>query len=149
MELATLPWKRLHFLKEKEDPGAFVIPICLEAKIDLNALADTGFDINVMPFRIYSKLGRDEVKPVNQGITMLNHSKIEPMGVLKDVLCQLGVTTIIAKFLILDMLVDKEVPIHVGRGFLYTCGSILDTMKELRLPLMGSAIKNLVQTRQM
>ncbi|GJU53227.1 hypothetical protein Tco_1226941 [Tanacetum coccineum] len=33
------------------------------------------------------------------------------MGVLKDVLCQLGVTTIIAKFLILDMPMDKEVPI--------------------------------------
>ncbi|GJX38172.1 hypothetical protein Tco_0251475 [Tanacetum coccineum] len=37
-------------LKEKEDPGAFIIPIRLEAKIDLNALADTGSDINVMPF---------------------------------------------------------------------------------------------------
>ncbi|GJX40959.1 hypothetical protein Tco_0255949 [Tanacetum coccineum] len=37
-------------LKEKEDPGAFVIPIRLEAKIDLNALADTGSDINVMSF---------------------------------------------------------------------------------------------------
>nr|GEU66154.1 hypothetical protein [Tanacetum cinerariifolium] len=60
-------------LKEKEDPCAFVIPIRLEAKVNLNALADT-----------------------------------EPMGVLKDMLCQVGVTTIIAKFLILDMHVDKE-----------------------------------------
>ncbi|GJX91093.1 hypothetical protein Tco_0344419 [Tanacetum coccineum] len=60
---------------------------------------------------------------------MLNHSKAEPMGLLKDVLCQVGVTTIIAKFLILDMHVDKEVPILVERGFLYTCGSILDTIE--------------------
>ncbi|GKF22818.1 hypothetical protein Tco_0075140, partial [Tanacetum coccineum] len=82
-----------------------------------------------MPFRIYAKLGRDEVKPVNRGITMLNYSKAEPMGLLKDVLCQVGVTTIIAKFLILDMHVDKEVPILVERGFLYTCGSILDTIE--------------------
>ncbi|GKF07221.1 hypothetical protein Tco_0041445, partial [Tanacetum coccineum] len=77
---------------EKEDPGAFIIPIRLEAKIDLNALADT-----------------------------------EPMGVLKGVLCQVGVTTIIAKFLILDMPIDRDAPILVGRGFLYTCGSILNT----------------------
>ncbi|GJW34178.1 ribonuclease H-like domain-containing protein [Tanacetum coccineum] len=112
-------------LKEKENPGPFVILIRLEVKIDLNALADTGSDTNVMPFRIYSKLGRDEVKPMNRGITMLNHSKAEPMGLLKDVLCQIGVTTIIAKFLILHMPVDKEVLILVGRGFLYTCGSIL------------------------
>ncbi|GJT61259.1 hypothetical protein Tco_1004792 [Tanacetum coccineum] len=86
-------------LKEKEDPSAFVIPISLEAKINLNALADTGSDINA-----------------------------EPMGLLKDVLCQVGVTTIIVKFLILDMLVDKEVPILVERGFLATCESILNTI---------------------
>nr|GEW03967.1 retrovirus-related Pol polyprotein from transposon TNT 1-94 [Tanacetum cinerariifolium] len=108
-------------LIEKEDPGAFVIPIRLEAKINLNALADIGFDINVMPYRVYKELGRYEVKAVNRAITMLNHSKAESMGILKDVLCQVGVTTIIAKFLILDMPIDIDTPILVGRGFLYTC----------------------------
>ncbi|GJS29768.1 hypothetical protein Tco_0490388 [Tanacetum coccineum] len=53
--------------------------------------------------------------------------QVEPMGVLKDVLCQVGVTTIIVKFLILDMPIDRDAPILVGRGFLYTCGSILNT----------------------
>ncbi|GKA40080.1 retrovirus-related pol polyprotein from transposon TNT 1-94 [Tanacetum coccineum] len=114
-------------LNEKEDPGAFIISIRLEAKINLNALADTGSDIDVMPYQIYAKLGREEVKKVNRGITMLNHLKAEPMGVLKDILCQVGVTTIIVKFLILDMPIDRHAPILVGRGFLYTCGSILNT----------------------
>nr|GEZ30907.1 hypothetical protein [Tanacetum cinerariifolium] len=41
---------------------------------------------------------------------------------------KVGVTTIIVIFLILDMLVDKEVLILVGRGFLATCGSILNTI---------------------
>ncbi|GJS61557.1 polynucleotide 5'-hydroxyl-kinase NOL9, partial [Tanacetum coccineum] len=94
-------------LQEKEGPGAFIIPIRLEAKIDLNALADTSSDINVMSYRIYAKLGREEVKKVNRGITMMNHSKAEPMGVLKDVLCQVGVSAIISKFLILDMPIAK------------------------------------------
>ncbi|GJX49142.1 hypothetical protein Tco_0275987 [Tanacetum coccineum] len=58
---------------------------------------------------------------------MLNHSKAEHMGVLKDVLCQVGVTTIIAKFIILYMPIDRDAPILVGRGFLCTCGSILNT----------------------
>ncbi|GKC86084.1 hypothetical protein Tco_1141801 [Tanacetum coccineum] len=91
-------------LIEKEDPGAFVIPIRLEAKIDLNALANTSSDINVMPFRIYKELGRKEVKPVNRGITMSNHSKAEPIG---------------------------YTPIIVGRGFLYTCGSILNIIERI------------------
>ncbi|GJX40958.1 hypothetical protein Tco_0255948 [Tanacetum coccineum] len=62
---------------------------------------------------------------------MLNHSKAKPMGVLKDVLCQVGVTTIIAKFLILDMPIDRDAPILVGRGFLYTCSSILNTKDKI------------------
>ncbi|GJV03214.1 hypothetical protein Tco_1336783 [Tanacetum coccineum] len=49
--------------------------------------------------------------------------------ILKDVLCQVGVTTILANFLILDIPVDRDVPIVVGRSFLYTCGSILNTIK--------------------
>ncbi|GJV57668.1 hypothetical protein Tco_1458673 [Tanacetum coccineum] len=75
-------------LIEKEDPGAFVIPIILEAKINLNALADTSFDINVMPYCVYKELGREELKNVNRGITMLNYSNVEPMWLLKVVLCQ-------------------------------------------------------------
>ncbi|GKF61414.1 hypothetical protein Tco_0181468 [Tanacetum coccineum] len=38
-------------LIEKEDPRAFMIPIRMEGKINLNALADTGSNINVMPYR--------------------------------------------------------------------------------------------------
>ncbi|GJT19646.1 hypothetical protein Tco_0878352 [Tanacetum coccineum] len=76
-------------LIEKEDPRAFVIPIRLEDKIKFNALDDTGSDINVVPYRVYKELGREELKNVNRGITMLNHSKAELMRLLKDVLCQI------------------------------------------------------------
>ncbi|GJX51743.1 hypothetical protein Tco_0278588 [Tanacetum coccineum] len=66
----------------------FVCKMGKNSKINLNALADTGFDINVMPYRVYKELGREEVTDVKRGITMLNHSKAEPIGLLKDVLCQ-------------------------------------------------------------
>ncbi|GJW83323.1 hypothetical protein Tco_0156468 [Tanacetum coccineum] len=49
-------------LKEKEDPRAFVIPIRLEGEINLNALAYTGSDINVRPYRVYMELGHGELK---------------------------------------------------------------------------------------
>nr|GEV76204.1 agenet-like domain, agenet domain [Tanacetum cinerariifolium] len=100
-----------------------------EAKFNFHAIADTGSNINVMPYRIYEKLGREKVKTVSHGITMLDHSKAELMGILKDVLCQVGVTTILAKFLILYVPIDYDVPIVIGRSFLYTCGSILNTIK--------------------
>ncbi|GJU92710.1 hypothetical protein Tco_1317466 [Tanacetum coccineum] len=54
-----------------------------------------------------------------------------------NVLCQVGVTTMIAKFLILDIPIDRDAPIVVGRGFLYTMGSILNTPERLFLTFDG------------
>ncbi|GKE25578.1 hypothetical protein Tco_1440962, partial [Tanacetum coccineum] len=42
-----------------------------------------------------------------------------------------GVTTIIAKFLILNIPIDRDAPIVVGREFLYTIGIILNTLEKL------------------
>ncbi|GJR55914.1 ribonuclease H-like domain-containing protein [Tanacetum coccineum] len=118
-------------LNEKDDPGAFIFPIRLKGKVNENALADTGSDINTMPYQIYETLGREEMKKIDRVITMINHTQAKAMGKLSNVLCQVGVTTIIAKFLILDIPIDRDAPIVVGRGFLYTMGSILNTPKRL------------------
>ncbi|GJU50033.1 hypothetical protein Tco_1219588 [Tanacetum coccineum] len=98
-------------LKEKDDPRAFIFPIRLEGHVNKNALADTVSDINTMPYRIYEQLGREDVKKVDRGITMINHTQAEAMGILTNVLCQVGVTTLIAKFLILDIPIDRDAPI--------------------------------------
>ncbi|GKC75626.1 integrase, catalytic region, zinc finger, CCHC-type containing protein, partial [Tanacetum coccineum] len=118
-------------LKEKEDPRAFIFPIRLEGQVNENALADTGSDINTMPFHIYVQLGRDDMKKVDRGITMINHTQAEAMGILTNVLCQVGVTTLIAKFLILDIPIDRDSPIVVVRGFLRTIGAIVNTTERL------------------
>nr|GEY28419.1 hypothetical protein [Tanacetum cinerariifolium] len=89
-------------LIEKDDPGAFVILIRLKGKINLNALVITGSNINA-----------------------------EPMRLLSNVLYHVGVTTIIAKFLILDMPIDRDTSILAGRGFLHTCGGILNTIDNI------------------
>ncbi|GJS45689.1 hypothetical protein Tco_0595810 [Tanacetum coccineum] len=93
--------KEYKAIKEKEDLGVFVLPI-----------------------------RRDNVKLVDDRISMLDHSTAEPMGILKDVLCQVRVTIILAKFLILDIPVNRDVPIVVRRSFLYTCGGVINTIKK-------------------
>ncbi|GJX92631.1 reverse transcriptase domain-containing protein [Tanacetum coccineum] len=118
-------------LKEKDDPGAFIFPIRLEGQVNENALANTGSDINTMPYRIYEQLGREDMKKVDRGITMINHTQAEAMGMITNVLCQVGVTTLIAKFLILDILIDRDSPIVVGQGFLRTIGGIVNTSERL------------------
>ncbi|GJW39548.1 DNA-directed DNA polymerase [Tanacetum coccineum] len=118
-------------LKEKDNPGAFLFPIRLEGQVNKNALADTGSDINTMPFRIYVQLGREDMKKVDRGITMINHTQAEAMRILINVLCQVGVTTLIAKFLILDIPIDRDSPIVIGQGFPRTIGGIVNTPERL------------------
>ncbi|GKE19055.1 hypothetical protein Tco_1426632 [Tanacetum coccineum] len=84
-----------------------------------------------MPYRIYKQLGREEIKKVDRGITMINHIQAEAIGILTNVLCQVGVTTLIAKFLILDIPIDRDAPIVVDRGFLRTIDGIINTPERL------------------
>ncbi|GJZ72286.1 gag protease polyprotein [Tanacetum coccineum] len=114
------------WIKEKKDPGAFLFPIRLEGRINKNALADTGSDTNTMPYRIYEQLGRDDIMKEERNITMINYTEAEVTGQLVNVLCQVGFTTLSAKFLILEILVDRDAPIVVGRGFLDTIGGNID-----------------------
>ncbi|GKE03061.1 reverse transcriptase domain-containing protein, partial [Tanacetum coccineum] len=118
-------------LKEKEDLEAFIFPIRLEGQVNKNALVDIGSDINTMPYRIYEQLGREDMKKVDRGITMINHTQAEAMGILTNVFCQVGVTTLIANFLILDIPIERDSPIVVGHGFLRTIGAIVNTPERL------------------
>nr|GFC91241.1 hypothetical protein [Tanacetum cinerariifolium] len=59
------------------------------------------------------------------------------MGILMSVLCQVGVTALIAKFMILDIPIDRDAPIVVGRGFLCTIGGIVNTPERLILTFDG------------
>ncbi|GJZ03606.1 hypothetical protein Tco_0536881 [Tanacetum coccineum] len=52
----------------------------LEGKVNENTLA--GSDINTMSYRIYETLGREEMKKVDRGIMMINHTQAEAMGYL-------------------------------------------------------------------
>ncbi|GJV14121.1 hypothetical protein Tco_1359444 [Tanacetum coccineum] len=64
-----------------------------------------------MPFRIFETLRREDMKKIDRGITMINHTQAEAMGKLFNVLYQVGVTTTITKFLILDIPIDRDAPI--------------------------------------
>ncbi|GJY80994.1 hypothetical protein Tco_0493745 [Tanacetum coccineum] len=46
-------------IKEKINPGAFVLPIWLEGRFDTHALADTSSNINIIPYHIFEKLGKE------------------------------------------------------------------------------------------
>ncbi|GKE53527.1 hypothetical protein Tco_1488683, partial [Tanacetum coccineum] len=80
-------------------------------------IKDTGSDINTMPYRIFKTLGREDMKKIDKGIIMIDHTQAEAMGKLSNVLCQVGVTIIIAKFLILYIPINRDAPIVVAARF--------------------------------
>nr|GEV95308.1 hypothetical protein [Tanacetum cinerariifolium] len=94
-------------LREKDDLGAFIFPMRLE--------------------------GREEITKVDRRITMINHTQAKAVGILINVLCQVGVTTIIAKFIILDIPIDRDVLIVIGQGLLYTTESDSDDEEEYQI----------------
>ncbi|GKF74642.1 integrase, catalytic region, zinc finger, CCHC-type containing protein, partial [Tanacetum coccineum] len=98
----------------------------LEGRINENTQADTRSDTNTMPYRIYEQLGRDDIMKEERNITMINYTKAKVTGRLVNVLCQVGFTTLSAKFLILEILVDWDTPIVVGCGFLDTIRGNID-----------------------
>ncbi|GJT04212.1 putative reverse transcriptase domain-containing protein [Tanacetum coccineum] len=62
----------------------------------------------------------------DRNITMINYTEAEVTGRLVNVLCQVGFTTLSARFLILEIPIDQDAPIVVGRGFLDTVGGNID-----------------------
>ncbi|GKE15865.1 copia protein, partial [Tanacetum coccineum] len=91
------------------------ISMRLEGRINENALADTGSDTNTIPYRIYEQLGRDDIMKEERNKTMINYTEAEVTGRLVNVLCQVGFTTLSAKFLILEILVDRDAPIVIKK----------------------------------
>nr|GEW51344.1 hypothetical protein [Tanacetum cinerariifolium] len=79
-------------IKEKGDPGFFMLPIHLEGKYNYHAL-------------------------------------YEDHGMFARCPLPSRVTTILADFMLLDVPVDRDVAIIVGRSFLYTCGDIMNTIR--------------------
>ncbi|GJZ84390.1 hypothetical protein Tco_0649729 [Tanacetum coccineum] len=85
------------------------------------------------PFKILAKVGtvayRLEIpEQLSQDPT---HTQAEAIGILTNVLCQVGVTTLIAKFMILDIMIDHDSLIVIGRGFLHTIGGIVNAPERL------------------
>ncbi|GJR99014.1 hypothetical protein Tco_0315523 [Tanacetum coccineum] len=78
-------------IREKNDQRVFVLPIRLEGNYERHALVDTGSNINVMPYRIYESLRRDQVKPINKKrslcLTTLKRNPLEGTTTTFDGVC--------------------------------------------------------------
>ncbi|GKC51389.1 putative ribonuclease H-like domain-containing protein [Tanacetum coccineum] len=94
--------------------------------VEMSALADTGASVSVLPYCIFKNLGLGDPKPYNSNLTMADNTQSKAMREVKNVRIQIGYQAYLVDFLILDIPVDKELPLLLGRPFLRTCGAVID-----------------------
>ncbi|GJS48754.1 chlorophyll A/B binding protein of LHCII type 1-like protein [Tanacetum coccineum] len=108
------------------DPSNFVLPVKVNRTIKMNALADTGASVSVLPYCLFMNLGLGDPKPYNSNLTMADNKQAKAMGEVKNVRIQIRYQAYLVDFLILDIPMDKELPLLLGSPFLRTCGAVID-----------------------
>ncbi|XP_042065519.1 uncharacterized protein LOC121809035 [Salvia splendens] len=111
---------------KQRDPGQFIIRCSIgEGKVD-KTLCDLGASINIMSLKYYEKLNIGPLKTSDVIIRLAENSTIKTVGMIEDVLVKVDDFNFPTDFIILDMKVDKNVPLILGRYFLATCKALID-----------------------
>nr|GEZ93903.1 hypothetical protein [Tanacetum cinerariifolium] len=70
--------------------------------------------------------GLRDPRPYQTNLTMADNTQAKAMEEVKNVRIQIGYQAYAVDLLILDIPVDPELPLLLGRPFLRTCGAIID-----------------------
>ncbi|GJW89266.1 reverse transcriptase domain-containing protein [Tanacetum coccineum] len=100
--------------------GNFVIPCSIGRLKIKNALADQGYDANIMPLSIYNKLSSEKPVWTNIRLSLANHSYLYTLGLAKDVLIDAAGFVYPVNFVILNIKEDEYMPLILGTPFLTT-----------------------------
>ncbi|GJZ08116.1 reverse transcriptase domain-containing protein [Tanacetum coccineum] len=114
-------------LPEKlRDPGKFLIPCDFPKIVECLALADLGASINLMPLSIWKKLSLPELTPTQMILELADRSTTSPSGIAEDVFVKVGKFHFPDDFVVVDYVVDPQVPLIIGRPFLRTARTLID-----------------------
>lgn len=109
-----------------KDPGSFTLPCELGEIHITKALCDLGASINLMPYSLCRKLALGEPKETGMYLQLADRSIKRPKGIIEDLLVKVGKFIFPVDFVVMDMEIDKEVPLILGRPFLNTARALID-----------------------
>ncbi|GJT61162.1 reverse transcriptase domain-containing protein [Tanacetum coccineum] len=123
------------------DPGKFLIPCDFPELVECLALADLGASINLMPLSIWKKLSLPELTPTQMILELADRSTTSPSGIAEDVFVKVGKFHFPADFVVVDYVVDPQVPLILERPFLRMAHALIDVYgEELTLRVDDEAI---------
>nr|GEW12265.1 reverse transcriptase domain-containing protein [Tanacetum cinerariifolium] len=116
------------------DPESFLIPCNFNKTFSYNALADLGSNINLMPYSLYAKLSLKTLKHTKMSVRLADISFQYPVGIVENMLIEVGKFTFPANFVILKIEKDNKVPLILGRPILHTADAVIRVkQKQLNL----------------
>ncbi|XP_070043351.1 uncharacterized protein LOC142173750 [Nicotiana tabacum] len=132
------------------DPGIFTIPYSLGSEKFDKALCDSGASINLMPLSVFRKMEGElgMIKSIPVSLQLADQTTILPEGIIEDILVRVDKFVFPIDFIVVDMEVNKEVPLILGRSFLCTGRAILNIC-EGQLMLKVSNKKVVFQMKRM
>ena len=131
-ESNTLPGGQLYgsLMKQKLVPkqgfrGIFKIPCGIGKLRGLDAIADQGSEVNLMPVSIYTKLTSQAPSLSRIKLSFASHSYEYPLGIAEDVLINVDGFLYPVDFVIVDRH-GKDTPIILGEPFIATARARID-----------------------
>ncbi|CAM8956682.1 unnamed protein product [Rhodiola kirilowii] len=117
-----------------KDPGAFTVTCGIgEAQIH-KCLIDMGAAVNAMPYSLYYLLGLGPLKPPRSNIELGDKSCIKPIGMLEDLILDVGELVVATDFYVIETKETSEdgpPTLILGRPFLYATKAWIDMGKGL------------------
>ncbi|KAF8100587.1 hypothetical protein N665_0221s0064 [Sinapis alba] len=118
-------------LKNKSDPEKFAVPCLIKGNEYPCVLCDIGSSISIMSKTIAEELNL-QIEPSNDSFTFVDCSKVNSRRIVKDVPVQINNTLVPVEFHVMDIQIDWNSSLLLGREFMATVGAICD-MKQIRL----------------
>jgi hypothetical protein len=115
--------------KKEKDPGSFSIPCILGSHVIDKAFLDLGASVSLMPLAVCKRLNLGELQPTKMSLQLADRSVKYPVGILEDIPVKIDQLYIPTDFMVMDIKEDDDIPIHLGRPFLSTVGSIIDVKR--------------------
>ena len=107
------------------NPTDFKIPASIGGLQYLNAFADQGSEVNLMPLTIYTQLTTEIPATIRVRLSFAGHSYVYPLGIAEDVLVNVSGFMYLVDFMIIDDKGGGCMPIILGAPFLTPARAVI------------------------
>jgi len=113
------------FNTKKGNPGLPTIECTIRQQVLHNAFCDLGSGVSIMSKVTYDNLIGEPLLPTYTQLQMADQTIRFPDGIAKDIFVKIQDDYVPADFMILDMGIDEEIPLILGRPFLNTTNAVI------------------------